>query len=131
QVAPGQPTGLTATAVSATQVDLAWTAATGTVDRYRIERKTGVAGTYALIDSVAGGMTAYANTGLTATTEYFYRVEACNTAGCSAYSIEASATTPADAVSASASNAEITLPSPQPSRYLRPPSRSLQQPLRR
>ena len=94
QIAPGTPAGLTATAISPSQINLAWTASTGSVDRYRIERKTGAAGTYAVVDSVAGSVTAYQNTiGLTPATQYFYRIQACNAVGCSGYSTEASATT--------------------------------------
>jgi fibronectin type 3 domain-containing protein len=89
---PDAPSNLTARAISTTQIDLSWTAASGTVTRYRIQRKTGVGGTYAVIDSVTTGTT-YQNTGLTAATQYYYRVIACNAAGCSTPSSEAFATT--------------------------------------
>jgi titin len=82
-----------ATAISVAQINLSWMASTGTVDRYRIERKEGAAGTYARIDSVAGNTTTFNNTGLAPATQYFYRVQACNAGGCSAFSPEASATT--------------------------------------
>ena len=93
QVAPGSPSGLTATAVSAAQINLSWNAATGTVNAYRIERKTGAAGTYAKLDSVFSPTTTYQNSGLAPATQYYYRVSACNTAGCSAPSTENNATT--------------------------------------
>jgi titin len=90
-LAPGAPPSLGATAVSASQISLSWGASSGIVTSYRIERKTGAAGTYAVIDSTAG--TSYQNGGLAAGTEYFYRVQACNAGGCSPYSPEANATT--------------------------------------
>ena len=92
---PGVPTGVTATAISPTQIDVAWTAATGTVTEYRIERKTGAGGTFAQVQIVSGSTTSFSDTGLLDNTEYFYRVLACNSGGCSAPSTEASATTPA------------------------------------
>ncbi len=108
--APGTPSNLAATAISAAQINLSWTAASGVVTRYRIERKTGAAGTYAVIDSVAGNITTYQNSsGLTPTTQYFYRLRACNTTGCSNYSAEASATTaPAGSTGLSATTISST-----------------------
>jgi fibronectin type 3 domain-containing protein len=97
EAVPGAPTNVTATATSASQIDVAWSGATGNVTEYRIERKTGAAGTWAQIQIVNGSTTGYADTGLSAGTDYFYRVLACNTAGCSAPSTEASATTQASA----------------------------------
>jgi fibronectin type 3 domain-containing protein len=86
------PTALSATANSPSQIDLAWTPpATGSVARYRIERKTGAGGTYAIIDSTTS--TSYQNVGLSPATQYFYRVSACNATNCSPPSTEANATT--------------------------------------
>ena len=69
--APSVPTGLTATAVSSTQIDLAWSASTDNVGvtGYRIFR----AGT---LLATLGAVTSYQNTGLTAGTTYDYRVSA-------------------------------------------------------
>jgi hypothetical protein len=92
QVAPGAPSNLQAAAVSATQINLSWTAASGTVARYRVERRAG-SGAFAVIDSVGGGTLVYQDTGLAAATQYTYRVTACNAVGCSAPSNEATATT--------------------------------------
>jgi hypothetical protein len=113
--APGPPSGLQATAVSQSQVNLAWTASTGTVETYRIERRT-ASGSFAVIATVGGGTLAHQDTGLDAGTEYTYRVEACNAAGCSGYSNEASATTtspstvpgePADVTATAVSSTEV------------------------
>jgi len=46
------PSGLTATAVSASQINLTWTDNSNVETGFRIERKTGVGGTYAEIGSV-------------------------------------------------------------------------------
>lgn len=83
----GAPTGLTATAVSKTQINLAWSDNASTETGFRIERKIG-AGAYSVLDSVAANVTTYNNTGLNANTLYTYRVRATNGASNSAYSNE-------------------------------------------
>ncbi|HEU4938192.1 MAG TPA: fibronectin type III domain-containing protein, partial [Vicinamibacterales bacterium] len=93
---PTAPSGLTATAASATQINLAWTGSTDNVGvtGYLIERCQGAScSTFAQITSVA--TTSFNNTGLTASTSYSYRVRATDAAGNqSGYSNVASATTP-------------------------------------
>lgn len=89
---PVAPSGLTATAVSTSQVNLAWTDGAGNETGFRIERKTGTGGTYAEIATVAANTTAYQNTGLAQGSTYYYRVRSYNAAGNSAYSNEANAT---------------------------------------
>jgi fibronectin type 3 domain-containing protein len=88
---PSQPGNLSATAVSATQVDLAWTASTDDVgvSGYEITRNGGTAGT------VAGTATSYNDTGLTAGAAYSYSVVAVDAAGNRSPAATASATTPA------------------------------------
>jgi chitodextrinase len=94
-VRPTAPSGLNATAVSATQINLAWTASTDNVGvtAYLVERCRGVRCTsFAQIASVPG--TTYSNTGLSAATSYSYRVRATDAAGnLSGYSNTATATT--------------------------------------
>jgi hypothetical protein len=93
---PGTPTGFSATAASSTQINLAWTAvadATG----YILERKTGTAGStnpYSVVDSnLPATPTNFSNNGLTANTDYTYRLKAKNDVGESANGAEASAKT--------------------------------------
>lgn len=86
--APTVPTGLGATAISSSRIDLSWTASTDdvAVTGYRIFRN-GVP-----LTTVAG--TSYSDTGLTASTAYSYTVSAYDGAGNeSAQSTSASATT--------------------------------------
>ena len=68
------PSGLIATVISSTQIDLSWTN-NGTVDYdgVSIEQSTdGV--TYAEATTVAAGATSKSITGLTAGTLYYYRI---------------------------------------------------------
>jgi hypothetical protein len=91
--APEAPMLLNATTVSSTQINLSWTENSSNETWFRIERKTGAGGAWALIDSVGANVTTYSDTGLSASTQYYYRVKASNAGGDSAYSNEASATT--------------------------------------
>jgi hypothetical protein len=90
---PAPPSGLAATALSSTEIDVAWTDASSNETGFKIERKTGAGGTFTEIATVGMNVTAYSDTGLTANTEYFYRVRAASPVGDSDYSAEASATT--------------------------------------
>jgi|GEM_PF-7015100 len=90
---PIAPSGLNAAAISSNQINLVWNDNSNNEDGFRIERKTGAGGSYAEIDTVGAGITAYQNTGLASSTTYYYRVLAYNTAGNSSYSNETSATT--------------------------------------
>jgi glucose/arabinose dehydrogenase/PKD repeat protein/chitodextrinase len=79
---PSAPTGLTATAITTTRIDLAWTASTDNVGviQYRVERCQGATCTdFAEVGSPA--TTAYSNTDLTANTSYRFRVRAVDAAG--------------------------------------------------
>lgn len=92
--APAAPSALSATTASSTQVNLAWTDNSGNEDGFRIERATGP-GSFGEIATVGANVTSFADTGLTASTSYSYRVRAYNSGGSSAYSNTASATTSA------------------------------------
>jgi chitodextrinase len=94
--APTAPGLLTAIAVSGSQINLMWTAATGPqgVAGYLIERCQGASCTsFAQIVTVTG--TTYNDTGLAANTSYSYRVRATDAGGnVGPYSNVASAMTP-------------------------------------
>jgi hypothetical protein len=90
---PNAPSALTATAVSASQINLSWTDNSSNETGFRIERKTGSGGSWSQIATVGANVTAYADTGLSAGTQYTYRVRAAGSGGDSGYSNEANATT--------------------------------------
>jgi trimeric autotransporter adhesin len=88
---PAAPTGLTATAAGANQINLSWTASAGATG-YNVYRSTTSGGPYTLVGSSA--TTSFANTGLTCNTAYFYVVRATNSPTCeSGNSTQATATT--------------------------------------
>jgi len=90
---PAVPTGLAATAVSAKQIDLSWVYGSEKVTGFKIERKTGISGSWMQIETVGANIKALQNTGLAPSTTYIFRMKAYNENGESGYSHEASATT--------------------------------------
>jgi len=97
---PAAPAGLTATAASSTSVNLSWSAVTPPANCF--------IGSYAIFRSTASGFTpsssnqvgtasgtTFSSTGLSASTTYYYRVEALDADGSSPASNQASATTSA------------------------------------
>jgi hypothetical protein len=91
------PSSLTATAVTTSQIDLAWVDNSYNENGFKIERKisqSGTTGAYTMIATVGANVRSYSNTGLTAATTYYYRIQAYNSGGNSLYSNEANATTP-------------------------------------
>jgi hypothetical protein len=89
---PAGATGLTATATSSAQINLAWACAAGNEDGFKIYRSTDGT-TFAQVATAGINATTYANTGLAPNTLYYYRVYSYNTAGNSAVSNTASDTT--------------------------------------
>jgi len=93
---PAAPSNLSASAVSASQINLQWTDNATNEQGFEIERCTGSGcSNFALLTTVGANTTSLSNTGLAANTTYRYRVRAYNADGDSAYSNTAAATTPA------------------------------------
>jgi fibronectin type 3 domain-containing protein len=90
----GPPTALTATAVSNSQINLAWIDNSTNEDGFKIERCQGNGCTsFVQTAQVGASVTTYSNTGLASLTTYVYRVRAFNSLGNSAYSNNSSAKT--------------------------------------
>ena len=91
---PAAPTTLSATAVSASQINLLWADQSNNESGFRIERCRGVTCTnFVQIAQIGPNTTSFTANGLTKNTEYRFRVCAFNTAGNSTYSNTASART--------------------------------------
>lgn len=90
---PTAPSGLTATAISSSRIDLSWSNVSGETG-YEIDRSPDGA-TWTQIATTGANVATFSNTGLNANTTYSYRVRATNGSGDSASSNTASATTPA------------------------------------
>ena len=91
---PAAPSGLTITSLLSNKVSLSWTDNSRDETGFKIQRKTGATGTYATIKTTAANVTAYNDTAVIDGTLYYYRVCATNGARDSAFSNEASGTTP-------------------------------------
>ena len=80
------PTGLQASALSASQIRLTWQDNAGTEDGFRIERCAGLGCTGLTEVAVVGhDVTSYVDGGLARNSQYSYRVRAFNAGGVSAY----------------------------------------------
>lgn len=90
---PSAPGTLSATAVSSSQINLAW-GDSDTEDGFKVERSLD-GSSWTEIATLGANTTTFSDTGLSASTTYYYRVYAYNVAGASPYSNVASASTQA------------------------------------
>ena len=94
--APAAPSNLSASAPAGSAVSLFWFDNSSNETSFRVERKDGNSA-FGEIASLAAGTTFYSDASAALNATYTYRVRACNAAGCSGYTNEASATpTPAE-----------------------------------
>ena len=89
------PSGLSAAAVSSSQVDLAWTDNSSNETSFVVERDTSASFASPTAFTVAANATTYTDTSVAASTTYYYRVKGRNATDTSPPSGTASATTPA------------------------------------
>jgi hypothetical protein len=95
-VPPAVPTPVTATVISSTQMTVGWTDVAFET-HYQVQRSTqvdGVFGAYVSLGSPTANTTTLADVVAPSST-YRYRVRACNTIGCSAFTLGPIVTTPA------------------------------------
>jgi hypothetical protein len=94
---PNAPTGFAAAAASASEIDLSWSApAGGTQTGYLIQRAPDAAGSpgaWATLTLAGAAALSYADAGLPVGATFWYRVQAYNGGGYSAFTSAASATT--------------------------------------
>lgn len=89
----GDPSGLNANPVAFNQVDLTWTDGTENETGFTVERSLDNSNWGQPVADLPAGSTSFTDTGLSAETTYYYRVQAYNANGLSAYTT-ANATTP-------------------------------------
>ncbi len=92
QGAPAAPSNLSATAVSSSQINLAWTDNAANEAGFKLERSTDNV-TFIAVATLVANTTSYSNPSLAASTTYWYRIRAYEGTNNSAYSNTASATT--------------------------------------
>ena len=95
---PGAPGTLAATASGSTGINLTWKNGSPAGTSTLVQRSSDNVN-FSQIASLAGTVTSYADSGLTASTTYYYRAAAQNSAGTSGYSNTASAVTGSVSVS--------------------------------
>lgn len=99
--APGQVTGLTATAISGSRIDLSWSApspGSDPITGYFIERESPIGGGWGTLVADTGNTnTTYQDNSCEPETQYNYRVSAINAVGTGTASVADDATTPEEA----------------------------------
>lgn len=90
---PAAPTGLAVAPASASQLTVSWTDNATNESGDKVERSPNGTTGWVSVGNPGANATAFSDSGLTASTTYFYRVRATNSAGDSAYTSVASGTT--------------------------------------
>lgn len=73
---PAAPTSFTATAISASRIDLSWSHSGANIDGFSLERSLTGVGSWSVINTLDAADRGYANTGLAENTTYYYRLRA-------------------------------------------------------
>ncbi len=87
------PSGMTAKAISSSQITLTWVDRSATEDGFTIERSPVTNTNFVAIATVSANATSFTDAGLTGGSKYWYRVRAFNANTTSAYSNQKQATT--------------------------------------
>jgi len=84
--APGAPSNAVATAASTSQIDVLWQDNSSNENGFELQRSTsGASGAFSLRASLPANTTAFSDSGLTASTQYCYKVRAYQTKGPKTY----------------------------------------------
>lgn len=86
------PTNLAGTAISKSQINLTWSDNSTNESSFEVERSVDNA-TFVSVAILGANQVSFSDSGLAAATTYYYRVRACNSTDCSAYSSTASVKT--------------------------------------
>ena len=97
---PAAPSNLSGSALSSTEVRVQWSDNSANETGFRVLRKAGPSASYSTIN-LGTNTTTYTDSGLSAGTQYYYKVQAYNAVGSSADTAEINVTTPAPAPSPS------------------------------
>jgi hypothetical protein len=108
QMPPAAPTGLSATTTSSNQINLAWSDNSGNEEGFRIDQSTDGGATFTLVATTGVSATTRSMTGLSPSTTYHFRVRAFNSAGESANTNVASATTAQETLPLAPSGLTVT-----------------------
>lgn len=92
---PTAPSGLSVGSPTSSTLDLTWTDNSSDETGFEIDRSPNGTSGWTTITTTSSNATSYANTGLTASTTYYYRIRAINGSGNSSYTSVANATTSA------------------------------------
>lgn len=91
--APAAPNTLVATVASSEKINLTWKDNSNNESGFRIERALFNTGPFTLITTTGVNVKAFSDSGLSASTLYYYRISSTNSVGSSAYTAVVSATT--------------------------------------
>ncbi|HZK81743.1 MAG TPA: NPCBM/NEW2 domain-containing protein, partial [Humisphaera sp.] len=93
---PSAPTNLVAATASASQINLTWANTANNQAGLMLQRSTD-GQNFTSVANIGAAITSYSDTGLAASTQYYYRIVAMNSGGSSVPSVVATATTSAAA----------------------------------
>jgi hypothetical protein len=79
---PAAPTGMHADQQGQTSILVRWDDKSNNETSFRVERALASGGPWTIVATLAANIEQYLDTGLTRDTRYYYRVSACNAAGC-------------------------------------------------